>query len=142
MQRSLYMKILVPVDGSEYSEKALLHACELAKSYNGKLFVMYVVDKSIPLNLLDRKEYLQLLRKYGKKTIQQASEITKKNGIESKQIIKEGSVIKEIVNFAKKENCNLIVVGSKGLGATARFFLGSVSSKLANNSSCSVLIVK
>lgn len=142
MQRSLYMKILVPVDGSEYSNKALLHACELAKSNSGRLFIMYVVDKSIPLNLLDRKEYLQLLRKYGKKTIQKASAITKKRGIDSKQIIKEGRVIKEIVNFAKKENCNLIVVGSKGLGATARFFLGSVSNKLANNSPCSVLIVK
>lgn len=136
------MKILVPVDGSEYSNKALLHACELAKSNSGRLFIMYVVDKSIPLNLLDRKEYLQLLRKYGKKTIQKASAITKKRGIDSKQIIKEGRVIKEIVNFAKKENCNLIVVGSKGLGATARFFLGSVSNKLANNSPCSVLIVK
>jgi len=109
MKRSLYMKILVPVDGSDYSTKALIQACELTKSYNGKLFVMYVVDKSIPLNLLDRNEYLRLLRKYGKKTIEKASQIAEKRGVDSKHIIKEGNVIKEIVNFAKTENCNLIV---------------------------------
>lgn len=142
MKRSLYMKILVPVDGSDYSNKALIQACELTKFYDGKLFVLYVVDKSIPLNLLDRSEYLQLLRNYGKKTMERASQITKKRGVDSKQVIKEGNVIKEIVKFAKTENCNLIVIGSKGLGKAARFFLGSVSNKLANSSPCSLLIVK
>ena len=56
--------------------------------------------------------------------------------------MKEGNVANEIVKMAKKEQSNLIIVGSKGLGATARFFLGSVSNKLANNSPCSILIVK
>jgi len=62
--------------------------------------------------------------------------------MDSKIVLKEGNVANEIVKLAKKEQCNLIVVGSKGLGATARFFLGSVSNKLANNSPCSILIVK
>ena len=53
-----------------------------------------------------------------------------------------GNITNEITKLARKEQCNLIVVGNKGLGATARFFLGSVSNKLANNSPCSILIVK
>jgi nucleotide-binding universal stress UspA family protein len=62
--------------------------------------------------------------------------------MDSKIIMKEGNITNEIIKLAKKEQCNLIIVGSKGLGATLRFFLGSVSNKLANNAPCSIFIVK
>lgn len=142
MRKSLYLKILVPVDGSSFSNKALAHACELAKTQKAILLLVYVVDKSIPLNFLDRREYLSILRNYGKKIMKKAADVTKQRGVTSKQIIKEGNVSKEIIKVAKSEKCNLIVVGSKGLGATARFFLGSTSTKLAADAPCSVLIVK
>ena len=142
MEKSLYLKILVPVDGSKYSNKALAHACELAKMHKAVLLLIYVVDKSIPLNFLDRREYLTLLRNYGKKIMKKASSTANQRGVTSKQIIKEGNVSKEIIKTAKSERCNLIVVGNKGLGATARFFLGSTSTKLATDSPCSVLIIK
>ena len=136
------MNILVPLDGSKSSEKALLHACDMAKNYQARLTLLYVVEKSIPINLLDRKEYLKILRKFGDKVLINGKKITTDRGIDSKIIMKEGNVTNEIVKIAKKEQINLIIVGSKGLGKTARFFLGSVSNKLANNSPCSILIVK
>ena len=136
------MNILVPLDGSKSSEKALLHACDMAKNYQTRLTLLYVVEKSIPINLLDRKEYLKILRKFGNKVLINGKKITTDRGINSKIIMKEGNVTNEIVKIAKKEQINLIIVGSKGLGKTARFFLGSVSNKLANNSPCSILIVK
>ena len=142
MRKSLYMKILVPLDGSKYSEKALLHACDMAKNYQASLTLLYVVEKSIPFNLLDRKEYLEILRKFGNKVLTKGKKITADYGVDSKIIMKEGNVANETVKLAKKEKYNLIIVGSKGLGATTRFFLGSVSNKLANNSPCSILIVK
>ena len=142
MKRSMYMKILVPVDGSEYSYKALLHACELAKMQNSNIVLIYVVEKTIPINLLDRKEYLNILRKFGDKSLKKAEKISLNKGIEPKIIIKEGNVVNEIVKCAQKEKCNLIIVGQKGLGATMRLLIGSVSNKLANKSPCSILIVK
>ncbi|QLH05861.1 universal stress protein [Nitrosopumilus ureiphilus] len=142
MKKSLYMNILVPLDGSKYSEKALIHACEMAKSYQSRLILLYVVEKSIPINLLDRKEYLEILRKFGNKVLTNGKEITTKRGVDSKIVMKEGNVSTEIIKLAKKEQCNMIIIGSKGLGKAARFFLGSVSNKLANNSPCSILIVK
>jgi nucleotide-binding universal stress UspA family protein len=142
MRKSLYLKILVPIDGSSYSNKALAHACELAKAQKAVLLLIYVVDKSIPINFLDRKEYLSMLRKYGEKIMKKASSTTNQRGVSSKQIIKEGNVAKEIIKTAKNEKCNLIIVGNKGLGAAARFLLGSTSTKLAADSPCSVLIVK
>ena len=142
MRKSLYMKILVPIDGSEYSEKSLLHACDMAKNYQSKLVLLYVVEKSFPINLLDRKEYLEILRKFGNKVLIKGKNITIQQGIDSKIIIKEGNITNEIIKLAKNEKCNLIIVGSKGLGSTTRFFLGSVSNKLVNNSPYSILIIK
>ena len=142
MRKLLYMNILVPLDGSKYSEKALLQACDLAKNYQSHLILLYVVEKTIPINLLDRKEYLKILRKFGNKVLIKGKQTSNQQGIDSKIVMKEGNVTNEIVKLAKKEHCNLIIVGNKGLGAAARFFLGSTSNKLANNSPCSILIVK
>jgi nucleotide-binding universal stress UspA family protein len=142
MRKSLYMNILVPLDGSNYSKKALFQACDMAKNYQANLILVYVVDKSPALNLLDRNEYLKMLRKFGKKVLIKGKETAKDKGIDTTTVMKEGNITNEIVKLAKSKKCNLIIVGSKGLGATARFFLGSISNKLANNSPCSVLIVK
>ncbi len=142
MRKSLYMNILVPLDGSEYSQKALVQACDFAKNYQSNLILLYVVDKPRSLNLLDKKEYLGILRKFGEKVLLKGRETAKKEGLDVTTIMKEGNITNEIVKIAKIKNCNLIIVGNKGLGATARFFLGSVSNKLANSSPCSILIVK
>jgi nucleotide-binding universal stress UspA family protein len=136
------MNILVPLDGSGDSQKALLQACDLAKNYQANLILVYVVEKSHSLNLLDRKEYLEILRKFGNKVLIKGKQTAKTKGIDVTTIMKEGNISNEIVKLAKNKKCNLLIVGSKGLGATARFFLGSISNKLANNSPCSVLIVK
>ncbi|MDH3766175.1 MAG: universal stress protein [Nitrosopumilus sp.] len=136
------MNILVPLDGSRYSEKALLHACDMAKNYQSQLILLYVVEKLISINPLDRKAYLEMLRKVGNNVLVKGKKTALKQGIDSKIVLKEGNIANEIIKLAKKEQCNLIIVGNKGLGATARFFLGSVSNKLANNSPCSILIVK
>ena len=142
MKRSMYMNILVPLDGSKHSDKVLLQACDLAKNYQSQLILLYVVEKSLPLNLLDRKEYLKILKEFGNKSLIKAKKKVSDYGVDSKIVIREGNIANEIVKIAKKEKCNLLIVGSKGLGKTLRFFLGSVSSKLANISPCSILIIK
>ena len=137
----VYKKILVCIDGSKHSEKALEHACNLAKSMNSKLFLTYIVDKTIGLNFLDRAEYLNLLRDYGKSSLKKAEKITNSKNISTKVIQKEGKVVNAILDTAKKENCDLIVVGSHGFGVGLRFLLGSVSHKLVNRAQCPVLII-
>ena len=142
MSNNNFKKVLVPLDGSKYSEKALERACELVNAFNSKLILIYVVEKSIPVNLLDRKEYMEILHKFGNKTLQKANDLISKKGISAKTIIKEGNIATEIDKVVKSEKCDLVIVGSKGLGAVTRFLLGSVSTKLAQSSSCSVMIVK
>ena len=137
-----FKKILVPVDGSKYSEKALQRACEIVDAFGSKLVLVYVVEKSTPVNLLDRKEYMELIRKFGKKTLEKANYTLEKKNISAKSLLKEGNIVSEIEKVVKNEHCDLIIVGNKGLGAVGRFFLGSVSNKLSQHAPCSVLIVK
>ena len=137
-----FEKILVPIDGSEYSKRVLSSACKIVSAFDSKMILIYVVEKSFPLNLLVRKEYLEILRQFGKKTLDTAISMISKKGITADIFLKEGNIVTEIKKIAKKENCDLIIMGNKGLGTATRFLLGSVSNNLAQSSSCSLLIIK
>ena len=137
-----FKKILVPLDGSIYSEKSLERASEFVTAFGSSLILIYVVEKSIPINLLDRKEYLTILRKFGTNVLDRANKKLSKKGIDAKILLKEGNIVNEIEKTVKEEKCDLIVVGNKGLGSVSRLLLGSVSNKISQSSSCSVLIVK
>jgi len=137
-----FKKILVPLDGSKYSEKVLERASNLVSAFDSKIILLYVIEKPLPINFLDRKEYLNILQKFGNKTLNKANDLLLKNGITAKTLLKKGNIVSEIEKVAKNEKCDLIVVGSKGLGAVTRLLLGSVSNKLAQYSPCSLLIVK
>ena len=142
INRYSFRKILVPVDGSKFSEKALRRACEMAQAFDADIVLLYVVEKSPTLNILDRNECLKLLHRFGTNTLKKANESVLKKGINAKPIIKEGNIAAEIEKIVKAEKCNLIVVGNKGMGSITRLLLGSISSKLAHSSSCSLLMVK
>ena len=142
MQNSSYKKILVPVDGSKYSNRALARACNLAKKYDSRISLIYVIDNSRVILFVSRKDYLNELKNFGKKVLEKATRMTEKRKVKSKQVMKEGKPAQQILNFVKKEKHDLIVVGNKGLGSIDRFFMGSVSTKLVNNSQCPVLVVK
>ena len=143
MKEKLYKKILACYDSSVNSSKAIKHAVYLARTYDAKLYVIYVVDKTHPVNFLDRKEYQELVKDFGKKILKRkVQSIKNKEQITAEPILKQGNVADEIIKFAKNERCDLIVVGSKGFGAVLRFFLGSITNRLATHGKIPVLIVK
>ena len=137
-----FSKILVCCDGSKYSKKAISVACDLAKKHDSNVTLIYVVDKTKKSDILAGAEYTKIVRKYALETLKEAQKIANIQGIAPNVVIKEGNVANEIIQYSKNSKTDLIVVGSKGLGAVLRFVLGSVSSKIADHSLCSVLIVK
>lgn len=137
-----FSKILVCCDGSKYSEKAIKVACDMAKKYDSTLVLIHVVDRTKRSDVFAGSEYTQILRKYAQETLERAQKIVKAQGITPNVITKEGNVAEEIIKHSKISKTDLIIVGSKGLGAVLRFLLGSVSAKIADHTMCSVLIIK
>ena len=147
MKQSFFSKILVCVESSPCANKALLRACEIAKKSDSKLSLIYVVNNPTPslrlgISLIDRGEFVRMFRNHGKMVLKKASKIAYENGIKAEEVMKEGNVANEIINFAKKEKVDLIAIGSRGLGKLPRFLLGSISNKIANRAPCAVLIMR
>lgn len=139
-------KILVPIDGSDYSMKALMKAKELGSLAKADLAILFVVNdlKNHPY-AIDRI-YLEELRReinnQSNKIVDDAKKHFADYPARVDTFVKTGNIESEILRFAKDGGYDLIVMGSRGLGRFAKTMLGSTSSKIVNNSDISVLIVK
>jgi len=135
-------KILVPIDGSENSLKALNKAKEIAELSQGCLTILHVTP--IPATYLTGYEVRTPSPNLepGKALLQAAlKDISDFEGkIETIQLI--GDAPSEIIKLAEKDDYDLIVMGRRGLGTFSRAILGSVSNKVVNHVKKSVLIVK
>ena len=142
------MKILVPVDGSKYSLEAVKVALKYAKATKTDISLMTVTPYVPGLDLeLSAKELQRLeagFKSRGEEVLAEAQKILKAEGVSSSTVLVSAtSPADEIVNTAKKEKVDLIIIGNRGLGgATSRFLMGSVASKVATGAPCSVYITK
>jgi len=151
----LLNKILVPIDGSEQSFQALSYAIMLAKQFYSSIYVIHVIQVIAPISYTTditgisvmtdgRWQWTMMdhLAATGKTILATAETQTSEQGITAFTALITGSPAEEIVKYAEKEAINLIVVGGRGLGSVARFFLGSVSTQVSRHAHCPVLIVK
>jgi nucleotide-binding universal stress UspA family protein len=142
------MKILVPVDGSEYSMKAVKAAADVAKKMKADVTVITVTPFVSGLDLeISAKEMANLkdgMKRRGEEFLEKAKGILKAEGIPAKTVLSSAvSAADEIIGLAEKKKFDLIVIGNRGLGgATTRFFMGSVALKVVNHAPCSIYVVK
>jgi nucleotide-binding universal stress UspA family protein len=123
------IRILVGVDGSLHSMKALEEAVTIAKRFSGSIKAITV--------------YGQGMEKKTEKTIEEAKQYLEKQDVEySLASILGSNPARALQNIAKREDFDLIVVGSRGLGSTASVLLGSVSRQVVGYAECSVFVVK
>jgi nucleotide-binding universal stress UspA family protein len=136
------MKILVPVDGSAYSLKAVETACDLAKAQAPATVVLTSVAVQIPE--LEEGVYIaEKMKVQAEIALAKAKEVAQGKGITAEIILSTGaSPADEIVQVAKDQQADLIVIGSRGLAGKTRSFLGSTASQVVTYSPCSVLVVK
>ncbi len=146
-------KILVVIDGSEQSDKALDFALDLARNYSAEIVLInvlspsllsYVYNSRMFVPNVDYSKYLKQIRTPHEKLLSKALDKAK-NFQETLKVSKElveGRPAEKIVETAKKGMFDLIVVGSRGLSGFKEIFLGSVSVRVADKAHCPVLIVK
>ena len=146
-----FENILVPLDGSEYSIKAVEYAGRMAKGFNSKLIALYILPSSIRYNLSSNKENSEINSQFNQ--IIQGSyieaqnwlkDIEKKIDIEivTEVIIAKESIVSEIIEFAEQRSIDLIIMGTRGRTGFKKLLLGSVASGVVTYSHCPVLVIR
>ena len=145
--------ILVAIDGSEDSDKALNFALELAEKFSSTITILNVSEVlatgSFPLESTNYSVgntgiFAKDLRKIHEEILNNAVSHAKafKTALPVSSMLREGEPALEIVKVAKEGNFDTIVIGHKDSNGLSERFLGSVSEKVAHLASCPVVIVK
>lgn len=127
-------RLLMPLDGSKSSEKALAYASSLTKKMDGKLTLLHVQES----RLFSSRP--KLTAAIGKNILSDASR--KLEGIRFDQRMETGDPARKITDMAEKENFDLIVLGNSGHSSLGRSSLGGVTNHVLHYTRQAVLIVK
>src|SRR5437899_2234540 len=160
VSKPVFKKILLALDGSESSQRAAQAALELAEKLKAELIVLHAISPptsyyhstiasptgmSLPApSQHEIDAYYAYARKVALSVVGDTKSKAERHGIVVKTEIPEAvsSVVETIINHAVKENVDLIVVGTRGLGGFKKMLLGSVSSGTVSHAHCPVLVVR
>jgi nucleotide-binding universal stress UspA family protein len=145
----IFRKIMVATDGSELVKKAVDTAIEISKLGEKKLYAVHVISQgdyyySMPLSIDVEwiKAMQEHLRIEGEKAIIDVEDAGKAANVEIEPVILEGNPANEIVDFAEKNDIDLIVMGTHGKSGIQRFLIGSVAENVVRYSKKPVLVVR
>ncbi len=145
----MFKKILFCTDFSENSHWAFTYALNLAKNYNSKLFILHVTpvptcpeqltiylppEKLRELMIAQKNELEKELNTHYRRKLKEFKNY--------KVLFKEGEPFMEIIQMAKKESVNLIVMGTHGRTGLDHVFFGSTAEKVVRKSPCPVLTIR
>jgi nucleotide-binding universal stress UspA family protein len=136
-------KILIAHDGSKSSDRALKRGLEIAERFGSSVTVITVIPSLYLTELIeaDRERIFQALSEDAREMMAKIK-AGPKNIRSLKTVIRQGSPADEILKAAEKMKADIIVTGSHGRHGAQKFLLGSVSSKVIDHATCSVLVVK
>lgn len=135
----MYQKILVPIDGSTHSKRALLEAIKIAKMTSGTITLLNIKN--------NRSNVLQPPNRTSTDMAQNSvlidgQRLVQADGVSVETLLLEGNVVDQIVKTAKEEKFDLIVIGARGLSAIEEILLGSVSHGVVEKAPCPVIVTR
>jgi nucleotide-binding universal stress UspA family protein len=137
-----YRKILVAVDGSESSRNALLQAFRFAVDEKCWITVTSVVPPyDGEIEITGVKDIRAALRKPCEDALQDARSLAEQEHALIKTVCEEGEAHERIVDLADAENCDLIIMGRRGLRPVERMLVGRVTARVIGHSQRDVLVV-
>ncbi|MDR7870910.1 MAG: universal stress protein [Tissierellaceae bacterium] len=139
-------KLLVPIDGSKNSINAMLKARKMGEVLGSEITILNVIPAMQDYKYVHNKD----LYKEIERSVLSDSKLLLENSMryfedfpgKVNSVFKRGDPVEEIVKYAEEGEFDLVVMGSRGLGAFSRTLLGSVSDKVIHHINTSVLIVK
>lgn len=145
-----FKRLLVPLDGSPLSERALPAARALAEKFETRVILLRVLDIPTPTAPTLHPEvtsgWVREARQHAHQEAQQYLEAIQEDlceqGIETRVLLRDRSPAEDILNVASTENIDLIVMSTHGRSGLGRWAFGSVAEKVARHSPCPVLLVR
>jgi nucleotide-binding universal stress UspA family protein len=152
----LFEKILVPLDGSQHSLRALEIATQIAKKFDGKITLIHVYSvgakavvmtepttPNVPIMApADFSRVMEAAQEAGKAILSHGREKVGSEGIQVETLLEEGHSVKELLKAARDDEFDLIVMGARGVSRIREILLGSVSDGVIRNAPCPVLVTK
>jgi nucleotide-binding universal stress UspA family protein len=144
----MFSKILIPTDGSELAQKAVTTAVEMAKLQGASLVAVYVIDPFPYIGLgeasaLGLQAYMEEAQAAAHKALGAVRDQAEAVGVKFQgDTIERSAAYEGILDTAKAEGCDLIVMGSHGRQGVKALILGSVAQKVLTHSDTPVLVIK
>jgi nucleotide-binding universal stress UspA family protein len=143
-ENAMYKKILVPLDGSELSESSLIHMKAISQGLR--------VPEVVLLRVVEPFHYIRVdndtiqstqdkLKEHAKRYLDGVAEKIKREGIHAGTVVLDGDVSRNILDYIKVNDVDLVIMTTHGLSGMARWTLGSVAEKIVRHSKAPVLIV-
>ncbi|MBI4418897.1 MAG: universal stress protein [Ignavibacteriales bacterium] len=140
-------KILVPIDFSDNSRKALRYAIPFAEQFNATVDLIYVVEPTVypadfSFGQVGFPAIEDELRKRGSEELDEliANEIGKR--VKAKRVVRTGKAFYEILLYAKEEKMDLIIIATHGHTGIEHVLFGSTAEKVVRKAPCPVLVVR
>jgi nucleotide-binding universal stress UspA family protein len=147
----MYTNLLVATDGSKHSEKAVVHAIGLAGKLGAKVTAFYaapdypepVYSEGIIYEVMSRKDYAAMAAADAEKVLAKVAKKAGAAGVpcETRHALSRAPW-EAILSAAKKNKCDVIVMGSHGRGGLATLFLGSETQKVLAHSKLPVIVAR
>lgn len=147
-ENTRYKKIIVPIDGSGWSERAIPHAVDIARSHEAEIILLHVFrppasDYVGEIALAGQEESLMAMREEIKqKLMGLRSQVRSEKITVRVQMIEGVGVASIICDYINEEGADLVVMSSHGRTGLARFLFGSVAHKVMQEVTVPVLIVR
>lgn len=132
-------KILLPVDGSEYSLNAAAEAIDLANKFSAEIILLYCSETF--QNLKQFKDFSVESLEYANLVLAPVREMLEKAKARYAEHVVDNSPSEEIPRMAERENVDLIIMAPRGTNPLASILLGSVTTRVLKQSPCDVLVV-
>jgi universal stress protein A len=138
-------KILVPIDFSDCSKKALQYAVPLAKEHKAAITLLYVVPTNYALGEYGGIDYASIeaeMHVSGDKKLAQLAVDEVRDEVPADPIVRTGSPALEIISMAKSLSADLIVISTHGRTGLKHVLMGSVAEDVVRRAPCPVLVVR
>ena len=131
-------KILIPTDFSEYSNKALRQALDIAKQYKAQVYVVHVIHGESYYDDIEK----QMIEGARKKLQEEIDKFPQAKELEVFGEVLSGNTSEVILEEEKRKGIDLIVIASLGRTGIAKYLIGSVARNVLKGAKCPVLLTK